>query len=577
MGRRGIWDQAVKEHEIALNGDPYNPTFRMNLSGAYLRYGQALMAKRSWQPAIHMFHMAIYVDPNNIAAIDCLETCIKATGKDPTVADVRRKLADEYDTSGNYPEAIAEYRTLVRMLDSGKAHADLGYVLLKQGESVPARAVEGFDELKIAVGKDWPKDQQVDLGRVHAKLGDTLKDLALKAKADGRTQTALKRFDIAAVEYRRAATLMNGSGNFDGVRGLIEVSREAVSINPRSFDDHLMLGGAYQLSGDFERAKKEYETCWQLSPGNPKLVAARTSYHLSVVTNSASTPMQVAYSVQKVEELLKKNPNDAELLYIYGRGKDRLDDHATAMQAYQAAAQVNKFVNPDLMVRLGLASPESLTGPAKGASAGAMASFTPGVAPVGRPAGQLPGQPQAQPGALPGQPPSQPPLNGAPPASAAPAANKYAAQIAQAQSKLNSGDAEGAVKDFTAVLDNDVKDSSVWYLLGTAQEKKGDLEEAATAYRQASLMGNADAGAALKKVNGSRAVPMMKKYETDLAATNMVAAKEDLKEALSIMPDDIGTHQKLLDVLKKLGDQKEIDSETNAINRLQNPPPSKTK
>ena len=35
------------------------------------------------------------------------------------------------------------------------------------------------------------------------------------------------------------------------------------------------------------------------------------------------------------------------------------------------------------------------------------------------------------------------------------------------------------------------------------------------------------------------------------------------------MPDDIGTHQKLLDVLKKLGDQKEIDSETNAINRLQ--------
>lgn len=70
---------------------------------------------------------------------------------------------------------------------------------------------------------------------------------------------------------------------------------------------------------------------------------------------------------------------------------------------------------------------------------------------------------------------------------------------------------------------------------------------------------------------------MMKKYETDLAATNMIAAKEDLKEALSVMPDDIGTHQKLLDVLKKLGDQKEIDSETNAINRLQNPPPSKTK
>ena len=167
-----------------------------------------------------------------------------------------------------------------------------------------------------------------------------------------------------------------------------------------------------------------------------------------------------------------KNPNDAELLYIYGRGKIGSDDHATADQAYQAWKADEVRQSGIDWFDQGLASPESLTGPAKGASAGATASSRQVLRRlVDRQVSCL-AEPQAQPGALPGTATSQPPLNGAPPASAAPAANKYAAQIAQAQSKLNSGDAEGAVKDFTAVLDNDVKDSSVWYLLGTAQEER---------------------------------------------------------------------------------------------------------
>ena len=36
-GRRGLWQQAIAEHETALNGDPENPQFRTNLSPRHLR------------------------------------------------------------------------------------------------------------------------------------------------------------------------------------------------------------------------------------------------------------------------------------------------------------------------------------------------------------------------------------------------------------------------------------------------------------------------------------------------------------------------------------------------------------
>src|SRR5262249_47347845 len=150
----------------------------------------------------------------------------------------------------NYVEAITEYRKYAHMEDSGPAHAALAKVLMKQGSSVPARLVEGYSEMKVAFTKDWKKEEQRELAACHALMGDTLKELAFKARDDGRTETAMKRMLNASIEYRRAAVLNPGNG--DAYRGLIEVAREAVAINPRSFDNHMMLAGAYQLAGDYE-------------------------------------------------------------------------------------------------------------------------------------------------------------------------------------------------------------------------------------------------------------------------------------------------------------------------------------
>ncbi|HEY9772301.1 MAG TPA: tetratricopeptide repeat protein [Planktothrix sp.] len=552
LGKRGLWDKAVEEHEAALNGDPYNPTFRMNLSGAYLRYGQALMAQGQFQQAIKRFHMALYVDPNNMPALECCSTCWKNLRKDPDNPDFRREMGEKYETEGDYPEAIAEYRQYVRIVDSGPAHAALGRALAKQGQNVPARAVEGFNELKIAVSKDWAKDQQVELGKTHLQLAEMCKDLAFKARDDGRTDTALKRLENASIEYRRAAQLMNNA-NLEGARGMVEVAREGVGINPRSFDNHLTLACGYQLLGDFERAKKEYEACWKLRPNDPALAKARRSYHRAVVTSPAVSPMLVAGSVQKVEEMLKApgGKDDAELLYIYGRGKEALGDHQTAMAAYQRAYSINPYIDPDLARRVGAAP--------------AVAQGGTSTAPAARPgSGQAPSAPPQGGGNL------FPPAGGqAPGGGAVPPSND--AVLASAQSKINGNDLAGAEKDLNNELEKNAQDGKAWMMQGAVQEKKGSLEDASVAYRQATYFNVPGSVQAMNRIDDLRAKPLLEQGDKLLASKDLAGARDAFRQAASVSPNSIDAHRRYLEILKQVGDPKEIEHETQTINNLQNP------
>ncbi len=152
--------------------------------------------------------------------------------------------------------------------------------MIKDGQDVA-----GFEELKIAVNKPW-KDK-IEQAKCHSMLGDMLWRYAKMARDRGDRQAGLKRLQNAAVSYRRAVTL--NPLYSDAIQGLKEVAREAVSISG-SFDNHLMLAGAYQLSGDFEHAKMEFEECWKKSPNSPALAKARRSYYLAVVMNPATPP-----------------------------------------------------------------------------------------------------------------------------------------------------------------------------------------------------------------------------------------------------------------------------------------------
>ncbi len=457
LGSKGLWPAAIKEHELALSGDPENLTFRQNLSAAHLRYAESLSSKgNNYQAIIHL-REALYADPANGDADRILDTLIeKSKGKNDL--KTRLGLADDADVQGNYPVAIVEYRKCVSMDDSGPIRAKLGRVLLKQGKTV-----EGYTELKSAVGKPWSEADKNDLADCHRQLAEILKEFAYIARNGGRMNDALKRLDNAGIEYRRAVTL--NPSNFDAIHGLLEVAREAVSINP-SFDNHLMLGGAYQMEGDYDRAKMEYETCWKLDKNNSALVQARRSFHLAVVSHPRS-PVILAATVQKVEDQLRQTPNDPELLYIYGRGKEAQDEPAMALKAYQAAAAINPLIYPDLKDRIasltggGVAPALALPGD-KGASTTAKASSGTGA------------PPSAVSPALPGTAVSPRAVAGTTAvASATPSAPaNNLADYATIEGKLRTNDLEGAQTLALALVDKDPHDGHGWLLLGRIQEKR---------------------------------------------------------------------------------------------------------
>lgn len=522
LGSKGLWPQAIHHHEEALRADPNNKEFRTNLSAAQLRYGELLAAKRDWYNAIKQFRGALYVDPSNAPADSNLENCLRHIGKNPDDWHARQKMAEDADTSGDYETAIVEYRKVIKMKDDGPSHYDLGRVLIKAG-----KVVDGFNELKIAVGKTWEKKDSQYLADCHRMLGDILKEYAFIAKSSGRGSTGMKRLLNAGIEYRRAVTI--NPANMDAARGLIECAREAAAINP-SFDNQLTLAAGYQLTGDFERAKMAYEDCWRANPTSTVLPNARKSFYLAVAKHPTTPPAVMMTTLQKVQDALQKTPNDAELWYVLGKIKDRQGAREEAIEAYNRAVAINPYINPDLQQSLKLL--------------GAGGAEPPAADGAGRTAKQAKPQPKDD-------------------------TAKNLLAYADVEKQIRGGEIDAAQAKLMSMVEKNPKDGRAWLLLGNTHEKKGDLDQAVVAYRQASYLKETDADSALRTINTSRVQPMLKDAEEAVKENNWVKAAASYREALSIAPNLPIIHRKLAEALRQLGDTKEADRELKKATELE--------
>ena len=546
LGSKGLWPDAIREHEAALNGDPYNQTFRRNLSAAHLRYANILANKRKFYEAIHHFREALYADPNNEPASHGLDQCLEATGTNPTDYDARVGLADKAEVSGDYVTAIVEARRCVFMRDNGQSHYRLARVLYKQGES---KVVESYEELRKAVIAEWPKDKAKELSQCHSLMGEILWSVANAAKNQGRGKVFFKRLSNAALCYKRAATI--NPANSEAIQGLINCCREAVAIKD-DFENNLMMAGAYQLAGDFDRAKTVYEKCWRLRPKSSVLYKARRSYHLAVVSSALSSPAAVASSVLKIEKELEKNPDDPELLYIYGRGKEHLKETDLALRAYQKALAINPYINPDLSQGIARLTGSNPLGEGEEGSEKTASSDT-------------------------GEGKSDASTGGEGVEKGDEKKKKVATKpkglnpvvYERINNKTIAGDTEGALKDLSDLIDKHPDDGKAWMMQGTLQEQQGQMAEAKVSYRQAKAFKAEGAAAALRQIDSSRVKPLMDKATSELAEENLVKAAATLKQAIQLAPELPEPHRKLQDVLKKLGDAESSEKERKRADELE--------
>jgi tetratricopeptide (TPR) repeat protein len=532
LGSKGHWPDAIREHEIALSMQAGNKEFRTNLSAAQLRYGNILFAKGDTYGAMKQFRGSLFVDPDNLPADEGLDECYKKLGKNPFDVGYRRNVAIDMEVSGHYEDAIVEYRKLVKMEDSGKNHADLGYVFIKAD-----KVLDGYQELRVAAQKNWgnTREERIGLSAVHLKLADILKENAYSARDRGAGTLAMRRLLNAAQEYKRAVTANKDSA--DAVQGLIECSREACALRP-TFDNYLMLGGGYLLAGDFAHAKLAYDQCYKIDRTRTELGPARIAMHQEIARSALSSEELIAESISKVTKFIGDDQDNARWWYILGRLKQHQGDNAGAMEAYRRAEKLNRLIDPDLITQIKILGGEA---PSL-ASAGTGGGNTP------RSTGAVPATTAGGGNAAPAQPVA-PPVN-----------LKNMETYSQVEG-LMSSDPDAALNIITEALNRTPDDGHLYLLKGNCQRKKDDLNGAAASLRQSLAFKDPDAESALRTVNTLRVQGNIERADQFSSQGNYVKAQDEIGDAIIKAPNLSILHLKQADILQKMGDTKGAEQE----------------
>ncbi|MDX1989864.1 MAG: hypothetical protein SFV17_24445 [Candidatus Obscuribacter sp.] len=148
LGTRGLWDSAIREHEIAIAGDPDNEIFRRNLSGAHLRYADILASKKLYRDAIEHYTLALYADQNNGPADSNRDATLRRIGKNPSSVKYWHGVAEKAMKAEDLRIAVPALRKCTKLSDNPSYNLELGRILLENRPSQAAR-----DELLKAAAK----------------------------------------------------------------------------------------------------------------------------------------------------------------------------------------------------------------------------------------------------------------------------------------------------------------------------------------------------------------------------------------------------------------------------------------
>jgi tetratricopeptide (TPR) repeat protein len=253
-----------------------NPDFTAQLAVMSLKMQHEVRPKNFFEQAAEMAGNGGKPQPESddfAKMYELKKSLLKIKASDATPAE-RAKQAEKLEKSGKYYDALVERLRCVDLLDDGPSRFFLARLYNCMGEKKLA-----FETFKDAVANSWPVGDRDLLIECHISLGDSLFDWAKDALRSGNSDLNILRLRNASVSYRRAATM--DRHNKRATMGLIKVAREAVSLDP-SFDNYLLLGGAYLIDGDLNKAHAAYDECAGMAPENGQLKQAWMIYQLAM-------------------------------------------------------------------------------------------------------------------------------------------------------------------------------------------------------------------------------------------------------------------------------------------------------
>lgn len=323
---------AIRSFRRAYSLDPKNKQIAENLSIAHNNYGKYLAERTDGQGAAREFRNALYYDGDNSIARANLEYKLKE--HDIPLDDYVKRIveAKQERLNENFRAAIAELREANKIKQTVEAHTEIGvcYHLLsiktKENNTFNQNALDAFAEAH-ALNPDDPKPL--------IKLGDV--------------NVATGKINRGIDYYEQAIKL--DPDNENAQSALINGWLAALRIAPHLANNHVGLGTAYQLKGDFQQAERSYRRALQIEPTNQLAINGLGNLRKDQVKTQVNLFLDRALKAQRKKQYdislnnyikaLNLEPSNPDIHYNIGTAFQAKGDLIRAQKAYSRTLELN--------------------------------------------------------------------------------------------------------------------------------------------------------------------------------------------------------------------------------------------
>ncbi len=196
-------------------------------------------------------------------------------------------------------------------------------------------ANKAIEEYRLAIDNDPSSDYlNAGLAELYAKTG-RIRDAVLEAqdilKRDGNNLEARRL--LGSIYLRSLGDMQSNNQSQEVLKLAIEQYEQIVKLDPKSVEDHLLLGRLYRINNELLKAENEFKVAVSLQPQSEEAVTM-----LAYLYNEEGDTTRALQVLNAIPEQQRTAKVYSTLGYTYEQSKD----YAKAVDAYRHAVEQDK-------------------------------------------------------------------------------------------------------------------------------------------------------------------------------------------------------------------------------------------
>ena len=193
-------------------------------------------------------------------------------------------------------------------------------------------ATKAIEEYRLAIDNDPSSDYlNAGLAELYAKTG-RIRDAVLEAqdilKRDGNNLEARRL--LGSIYLRSLGDMQSGTQSQEILKLAIEQYEQIVKLDPKSVEDHLLLGRLYRLNNELLKSENEFKAAVTIQPDSEEAVT--TLAYLYNEEGDSGRALQVLNAIPE-------NARTAKLYSALGYTYEQQKDYKQAVEAYRKSTR----------------------------------------------------------------------------------------------------------------------------------------------------------------------------------------------------------------------------------------------